>query len=474
MSSCTDFKGAADPFVYTPKKPYEDWVPKKAFNRLKFGLDREDFACVEREDPLSLGEVLDISLLNNPTTKESWANARLAASIYGRSLSDDFILADGSATATRFRQALFTGPNRSIVYDTVIASNIGFSYLIFDFGKTRNTSKAALESLYNADWTHNRSIQTVMQTVMFDYYNYLYQMEKLSAAEDDVVDAQVTLDSVMEKFRNGLADVGEKVQATTALLQSQLAVVSQKQQLHNSYTQLAADMGIPSDIKLKLDEYPDEIQTFEPEDLDKLIETAINYRPDLIAAEADVKSGEYAVKAAQRLYFPQLNSTFNIGRAYYNGAGRNDSYNFQVQAALTFPIFQGFAITNTVKQARSQLEKAQASLKQTQLGLLQQVSNQREDVVLAKEAFEYAQEFLASAKEDYRLNLAKYRAGTGTITELLNAQTSVSDARAQLVLTKRDWFVSLANLAYALGTIAPPDLEDVHDEKCPRRIPYRA
>ena len=468
---CGDFRGAADPFAYTPPRPYENWYPRKKESRLPFTLAKEDFNYVEREEPLSLAEVIDVALINNPDTKYSWANARVSAARYGQTLEDYFIQAQGSGTATRFRSALFTGPTRSIILDTLIAGDFNFSYLVFDFGKTRNTSRAALESLYNADWSHNREIQTVMQTVMGDYYDYLYEDERLEANRSDVVDAQVTLESVMEKLRNGTADMGEKVQATTQLLQAELNVVAQKQKVHTSYTKLTADMGIPSDMDLKLEPYPEKIKPFEPEDLDRLIDTAVCYRPDLKAAESDVKAGQYLVKAAKSLYLPQVNTTLDIGRTYFSKAGDTDGYHYQAQAALTFPIFQGFFIRNTVKAAQGELEKAQAVLRSVQLSVVQQVSNQRTDVDLAQEAYSYATAFLDSAREDYRINLAKYRAGTGTITELINAQTAVADARAKYVLSKRDWFTSVANLAYALGTIAPPDFNkescDEKDRICP-------
>ena len=456
---CADFRGAADPYIYTPSQPFEDWKPRRAFTRLPFRLDKENFEYVEQDEPLSLAQVLDISLLNNPKTKATWASARVSAATYGQTLEDEFIQAQGQGTATRFRQALFTGPSRSIIYDTLIAGDLNFSYLIFDFGKTRTTSKAALESLYNADWTHNRSIQNVMQTVMNDYYQYLYQEEKLVASNADVMDAQVTLDSVLEKLRTGMSDIGEKVQATTQLLQQQLNVVAQKQQVHNAYTQLAFDMGIPSDMNLKLDTYPKQIKTFEPEDIDQLVDTAIAHRPDLVAAESNVKAGRYLVSAARRQYLPALNSTFDIGRTYFSHASRNDKYHFKAEAALSFPIFTGFFIKNTIREAQGELERAEAVLRHVQLSVLQEVSNQRTDVVLAKEALEYSKAFLDSSKEDYKVNLAKYRAGTGTITELINAQTSVSDARAKYALAKRDWFQALANLAYALGTLAPPNFK---------------
>ena len=112
---------------------------------------------------------------------------------------------DGEFIRTRF--ADFTGPERSIIYETQYGAELQLTYLIFDFGQNRTTSEAALQSLYNADWSHNRQIQKTIQTLMNDYYNYLYQKELLSAAEQDVFRAKVSLDATQERFDSGLADV---------------------------------------------------------------------------------------------------------------------------------------------------------------------------------------------------------------------------------------------------------------------------
>ena len=80
------------------------------------------------------------------------------------------------------------------------------------------------------------------------------------------------------------------VQAKTSYLQQKLNVVTQKQSLHTSYTQLLNDMGLPPDKPIFFQDYPETIHTFELEDLDMLVLKANQNRPDLIAAEAAVKS----------------------------------------------------------------------------------------------------------------------------------------------------------------------------------------
>ncbi|MEX0962391.1 MAG: TolC family protein [Simkaniaceae bacterium] len=461
LTGCIDYRGARDPYAYAPRTSHTTWKPSTTPARIPDCLN-EEFDFLEEVKPLSLAEALDIALINNPITKSSWASARVSAAEYGQALKNDFILADVNAEWKRLRQIIFVLGQRQIFYQGIWGPELDLSYLLLDFGQTRYSSQAALESLFNADWMHNRRIQDVIQTVMNDYYNYLYQKERLVAAEADVENAFTTLEATMSAFYNGLADVSDKVQATTTLKQNQLALVEQKQSLHTSYTKLINDLGVPPNLRIKFLSYPDKIKTFDVETLDQLILTAMKSRPDLLAAEANVKSGENALTAAQRLHYPVVTTDFDIGRKYYSD-GFNDRYNFTLSAALTFPLFQGFFIENTVKQASAELEIAQAELDQTRLSVLQDVTNYREDVVLAKEALVYAKEFLVSAEEEFRVLLEKYRVGTTTIVDLISAQTAVSDARAKYAFSERNWYSSLVNLAFGTGALNLSDAQD-HDQ----------
>ena len=452
LTGCIDFKGAADPFSYTPRTSHTVWRPPNEPQILD-GCLNEDFEFLEEVEPLSLAEVLDLGLLNSPLTKMTWARSRMSAAEYGQSLQKDFLQAEGDASYTRQRNAIFIQGQRQVIFQTVGTGDVNFNYIFLDFGQTRYSSMAALESLYNADWLHNRAIQTVIQTLMTDYYDYLYQQERLISAEADVVNAQTTLDAVMAKLVNGMADISDKVQAVTSLKQTQLALVEQKQALHNSYTKLMSDMGVPAYLNIKFLRFPKKITTFQPQELNELIVTALKHRPDLQAAESQVQAGEDALTAAKRLYFPVFDGAATVGRAYFD-MNRHDDFHWKVMAGMNMPLFQGFYITNTVRLAEGNLDQARARFEERKLNVLQDVVNYRDDVLLANEATHYALEFLIAAEEEYRVLLDKYKVGTTTIVDVIKAQTDVADAQARNAEAQRDWYVSIADLSYGTGMLS--------------------
>lgn len=462
-----DITGANDPLSYAPHSSSINWDPPlRAYkNRLSYDelfKDLEDYTEFSKENPLSLAEIIDIALSYNPSTKMSWAHARISAAEYGQSLQNYFIQADIEGNYMRKRYAEFTGARRSIIYETQYGGELQLTYLVLDFGQTRASSHAALQSLYNANWTHNNQIQLTIQMLMNSYYNYLYQKELLYAAEQDVVNAKVSLDATQERFQHGLADVSDIVQAKTSYLQQKLHVITQKQSLYITYTQLISNMGLPSDKPIFFQDYPDKITMFDLESLDVLVLKANRNRPDLLAVEAAVKSSKMNLTAARLKNFPTINSGLDIGRKYYQ-YGVNDHYDFTATVSLSYPLFQGFFIENTIKQAQATLEDTQAQLKQVQINIIQEVSNYRSDVGYARESLQYAQAYLESAMEDFKVNLAKYKVGTGTIVDLINAQTSVADARAKLATAQNSWYTSVANLAYATGILVPPQTTDKYE-----------
>ena len=457
LSSC-DIKGANDPYSYAPKTPDTIWEPPlKAQHRLLYqSLERdvEDYHQFSKESPLTLAEIIDISLSKNPSTKQSWALARVSAAEYGQSLQNTFIQAEVDGSYLRKRYGQFSEHQKAILHETQYGGGIELSYRILDFGQTRTSSEAALQSLFNADWSHNSQIQQTIQILMQDYYYYLYQKQLLTSAEQDVKNASVSLDATEEKFRQGLADISDIVQAKTSYLQQKLMVVNQKQNLHQSYTQLVKDMGLPSNTAYYFQDYPGTIVPFDLKTLDSLILKAQDNRPDLLAAEALVKSQESHCKAARLKKLPVVTGEFDFGRKYYRH-GLNDKYDFTAQISLNFPLFQGFFIENSIKVAKGHLEEAYADLEKVQLTIVQEVSNYRSAVHYAQESLEYAGIYLSSAEEDFKVNLKKYKIGTGTIVDLINAQTSVADARSKLSQAQNNWYTSIANLAFATGILFP-------------------
>jgi outer membrane protein TolC len=149
--------------------------------------------------------------------------------------------------------------------------------------------------------------------------------------------------------------------------------------------------------------------------------------------------------------YPTLTGEVEVGRTIVNGI--NDKIDFIAELKLNFPLFEGFYVVNETRAAKSQLQIAKLQLQQLELEIEREVSNYREDIVLSLEAFCFAQQYVESAETDFRIQISKYKAGTTTIVDVINAQTEVANATAKYIATKRDYFTSLANLASAIGTL---------------------
>ncbi len=430
---------------------------------------------------LSLAELLDIALQNSPTTRQTWAMARASAAQYGESLSPFFpslqfssfyfrqragFPETGVPTATAGAPTTISGGSTSTgvaeQYFTEAGPDVILSYTLFDFGQQTAASLAAREALYYADLTHNQQIQTVLQTVMSDYYNYLYEMAVQRADEANLENAQMALDAANEKFALGLAALGDVAQSRTQFLQSRMNLTSQKQEVENAFAQLAVDLGLPANVRFRVQPLPEQVIA-DPllEDIDTLVTVAQNQRQDFLAAQANLKSKEASLLQARRAMYPKLTSQLSTGRYWFNGGLVEPENHWTAAISLNFPLFQGYYYRNQIKNAEANVELSRAQLMQSELTMIQNVTTAHMGVKTAATNLGDSEEYLKAAQLEFNIALTSYKVGTMTILDVLQAQSSLADARSKKAGAQKSWFLSLAQIAYATGSLcATPNEEE--------------
>ena len=60
---------------------------------------------------------------------------------------------------------------------------------------------------------------------------------------------------------------------------------------------------------------------------------------------------------------------------------------------------------------------------------------------------------MASAEHSERVALGRYKAGVGTVLDLLLAQSALASARLQRIQAALDWYVFRATLAQTMGAL---------------------
>ena len=185
----------------------------------------------------------------------------------------------------------------------------------------------------------------------------------------------------------------------------------------------------------------------------ELIDVARARRPDLAAAEAQVRAAESNVRVQQSFGKPTLSLFGQLGAT--QSIPGSDPRSGAIGLQINIPLFTGFQNSYQTLQARGQLELQQATRDRLATDVTLDVWRAYQDLRTQQQALATASELLASAQESYNVALARYRAGVGTITDLLNAQSALASAQLQVIQARYRWNLAKATLAKAIGVLEP-------------------
>ena len=247
----------------------------------------------------------------------------------------------------------------------------------------------------------------------------------------------------------------------TQYLQSKINLTSQKQNVENAFAQLAVDLGLPANVPFKVQPLPDQVLANPMlESIELLVEKAQSQRQDFLASQANVKSKEALVLNAKRAVYPVISTFLDIGHYWFQNGQQEQGPHWSAQFNLSFPIFQGFYYKNGIKNAQANLETSKAQMLQKELTLIQNVATAHMGVKTAASNLADSEEYLKAAELEFNIALTGYKAGTMTILDVMSAQSSLADARAKKADSQKNWFVSLANIAYATGSLCATPNEE--------------
>jgi TolC family type I secretion outer membrane protein len=420
---------------------------------------------------LTLTDVIDYGLRNNPATRLAWANARAAAAAYGSERGAWLPTIDADVTGTRIQTAASQG--RTAVRQSVFTPSLSLSYLLFDFGGRTGRIGAAEERAVAAAFTHNAAIQDVVLQIQVAYFQYLAARSLLEAQHTTLAEADANLEAAEERRRVGLATIADVLQARTAASQAQLDLQSTEGNLQTTRGALALALGIPANLPYDVDSTAAGVPVAALADsVDGLIAAALKGRPDLAAARSQAEAARAGIGEARSSLLPSLNLNATAGRTYAttipNGA---NSYNVGVE--LSIPLFSGFSRQYDLRAAQFQAEAATARSEALRQQVVYQVFSAYYALQTSTRRVRTAEDLVASAQQSNDVALARYKAGVGTVLDLLAAQSALASARAQRVDARLNWSVSLAQLAHDAGVLDPKGGTSLHLTSDTTTVPSR-
>ena len=108
-------------------------------------------------------------------------------------------------------------------------------------------------------------------------------------------------------------------------------------------------------------------------------------------------------------------------------------------------------------KAEAEAEASRAQLTSLEQQVIFQVWSSYYNQKTATQRVQTSRDLLQSAQQSFEVVSARYKAGVGSILDVLTAESALASARAQETQARTDWFLSMAQLAHDTGTLWTKD-----------------
>ena len=399
--------------------------------------------------PVTLAQVVDRALCNNPQTRAAWASARAQAAQVGVARGGFLPSVTGTVGFNRSRSENSVGVATEFNQGT---GSLSASYVLFDFGARDAALQAALESLTATNYTLDATLQRIFLSAVQAYFNLFATRAAIDASRIAEQSSAESLKAATARQQAGTTTPADRLQAQTAYSQAVLNRIQAEGNARNAQGALANIMGLDAnqvvDLALPNLLIPDE--QFD-RNLEALIAEARKRRPDLAAAEAQVRAAQANVDAARSSGRPVVSLTGNLNAADTSLARPTNTQ--AVGVTLSIPLFSGHIPAYRTEAARAQAENQEAQRDTLSQQVALDVWQAHANLTTNAQAVRSSADLLASATESERMASGRYRAGVGNIIDVLTAQSALANARQQNIQAIYNWHSARASLARAMGQL---------------------
>jgi len=355
----------------------------------------------------------------------------MARSRYFPQLSFNGIAKLGLAGATN-GLALLGLPASPFYRNLAEAANVNQD--IFDFGRTRHATGVARAEVEAAKQELAGTRLRVEERAKVAFLGVLSAQRVSQVRQQALRERQGVERKTQEFFQAGLSSKLDANLAEVGLRGADLAVARAGNDEQAAWAALFAALGRPEGPHYDLVE--PQFTLAPPDRLTSEIDQALVTRPDLRALQAELEAQQQRVEYAQSLRRPVLLGVFSGGYARFEKLTAAQLMSGGL--GLFAPLYTGGGLEAQVKAERRALDASRARYASRVLEVHVEVSRANQQIA-------------AYAEEALRLAQTRYRAQLTSFVELLTAETSTEQARAEYAQALYNYQISRAHLSTAVG-----------------------
>jgi outer membrane protein TolC len=242
------------------------------------------------------------------------------------------------------------------------------------------------------------------------------------------------------------------------LLRAQLqSTTMQEQLLAATDTLVAASyalgwiVGVDGPVGVRADSASEAIRPLALDD-SSIVRLAVEASPSVAVGEDVATATKAALRAARTQYVPTVSASgarnWANSSTVVTGAPRPG---WTVTVFTSYPVFNGFQREDAVTRAEVAAYVARVSLNDTRRSVRASAAQLLGTLSTTTAAITLGTEAIRSAREDLRVQTARYRAGISTILDVLTSEAALLQAEYSLAQSQHRYHVTRAALEALVG-----------------------
>ncbi len=390
-----------------------------------------------KQKTITLEELQQMALQNNPTFRQSAANIQAAEG--RKKQSGSYPNPTVGYQGEQIRGGSFHGGEQGffVQQDIVLGGKLGLNRKIFDQELKQAATEAEEQKLRvvtNVRMSYTQAL-AAQQT--------LELRQNLSKLADDAVETSHQLANV------GQADAPDVLESEVEAQQAQLAVTMAEQNQQRVWKALGAVVGNP---RLPLMKLEGKLEDTPPVNAAELVEKIVNESPAVRIAELGVKRAEAALARAKREPIPDLQLR---GGMQQNGELLSDGRAVGLQGFADVGVRISIFNRNqgNIATAKADAERANREVERVKLVLRERAASVVQTYTFSQTAVDrYKNQMIPRAQKAYEMYTKKYQDMAAAYSQVLIAQRTLMQLEVSYITALENFATSSLSLQSYLLT----------------------
>ncbi|WP_312566718.1 efflux transporter outer membrane subunit [Comamonas sp.] len=406
----------------------------------------------------SLREVVALALSHNRDLRVALDSMEKARAQYGITRADllPSITAQGQGTRSR-SSADLSSSGQSAVSEQYTAQ-LGFTSYEIDFwGRVRNLSEAGLQAFLQSE-ENQRNVQIgLVADVSNAWLTLAADLARLQLAQDTLASREKAYELTRRMFEIGSTSglVLAQNMSTVETARADVAAYTSQVARDRNALQLLVGGAVPAQLlpsaqTLAVNDANNLALLPAPQDLPSSV---LLQRPDVLAAEHNLRAMHANIGAARAALFPSITLTGSVGSgsreldALFGGG--TSTWSFMPQIKL--PIFEGGRLRAGVQVAEANQRIALSQYEKAVQTAFKEVADALADRAQWGERLGAQTGMVLATQKAFDLSEARFQAGVDNYLTVLDAQRSLYAAQQTLISLRLSEQINRVTLWKALG-----------------------